>query len=128
MKKTILNASNGEIWLPKLKSMRILDLANIFSERYSKPVKIIGMRPGEKLHEDLISIPESYRVFQEGEFFRMSPAYSMDSINEQNFSYSSEQNVLSKVDLEEYLESLSIFQQSIDQFFVGPQIEEIRTK
>ena len=86
----------GEIFVPKIPSIKITDAAKYLLPNYTK--KIIGIRPGEKLHEDLISIPESYRVFQEGEFFRMSPAYSMDSINEQNFSYSSEQNVLSKVD------------------------------
>ena len=64
------------MWLPKLKSMRIMDLAEIFSAKYGKPIEVIGMRPGEKLHEDLISPTESIRVRDEDGYYKMDPAHS----------------------------------------------------
>lgn len=126
IEKTINGASSGEIWLPKLKSMKIIDLAEIFSEKYSKPIEIIGVRPGEKLHEDLISNSESFRIKEKGEVFKMLPSHiALKSIN-RIFSYSSNQDVLSKHDLESYLTKLKIFDQPIDEF-LGKEIEEIRT-
>lgn len=44
----------GDIWIPEMSSMRIIDLFNLFSRKYGKPIKQIGMRDGEKLHETLI--------------------------------------------------------------------------
>ncbi len=123
---TILGAKSGEMWLPKLKAMNIMDLAEIFSERYSKPIKVVGIRPGEKLHEDLISRPESLRVRYEDGFYKMSPAHFNIPIDAKIFDYASNQDVLPKADLASYLDEIGIFTRSMDQF-VGRQIEEIKT-
>lgn len=61
----IRGAKSGETWIPKLTAMRILDLAECFSARYDKPVKAVGIRPGEKLHEALINDAESLRQREE---------------------------------------------------------------
>ena len=45
--------TGGEIFVPKVGSYRILDLAKAINPKAK--IKIIGMRPGEKLHEELIS-------------------------------------------------------------------------
>ena len=51
------NNSGGEIFIPKLKSFKVTDLAKAV---YSKAkFKIIGIRQGEKLHEELISETDS---------------------------------------------------------------------
>ena len=42
----------GEIFVPKIPSFKIIDLANIIDPKNSKT--IIGLRPGEKVHETLI--------------------------------------------------------------------------
>jgi FlaA1/EpsC-like NDP-sugar epimerase len=123
---TILGAKSGEMWLPKLKSMRIMDLAEVFSERYKKPIEIVGIRPGEKLHEDLISRPESVRVRDEAGFFKMSPAHSDILLDSKIFDYASDQDVLPKQELAAYLDQLGIFTHSMDQF-LGREIEEIKT-
>ena len=51
----------GELWVPKLPSYRLGDLASAFSSVYgmSKPAQVIGLRMGEKLHESMISVDES---------------------------------------------------------------------
>ncbi|GAG54410.1 unnamed protein product, partial [marine sediment metagenome] len=43
----------GEIFVPKIHSMKIIDLANAIAPNIQK--KIIGIRPGEKLHEILLT-------------------------------------------------------------------------
>ena len=48
--------------------MRIIALAEIFADKYDKKIKITGIRPGEKIHEDLVSEPESIRVQFDNQF------------------------------------------------------------
>jgi FlaA1/EpsC-like NDP-sugar epimerase len=123
---TLLGAINGEIWLPKIVSMRIMDLAEIFAKKFNKEIKIIGSRPGEKIHEDLISETESTRVKFSDNYYKMSstlvPQYNADN---HYFKLSSSQNLLSKIELEEYLDSIGIFAKTIDSF-IGRSIEEIK--
>ena len=119
------NADSGEIWLPKIRSMRIQDLAEIFAKKYTKKVKVIGMRPGEKMHEDLISQTESLRVRFEDSYFKMSPSFTKN-ISASPFSYSSMDDLLTIQELEDFLNSLNIFEDNLDSL-VGLRIEEIRT-
>ncbi len=121
---TAKGAKSGEIWLPRLKSMRIADLAGIFARRYGKQVKIVGIRPGEKLHEALVSEPESARVTFDGTFYRMAPAHDVGDAANEIFTYSSDQSVLDATSLEAYMEQLGIFSRVLSDF-VGLEIEEI---
>lgn len=50
---------HNEIIVPLIKSMKIKELFNIFCEKYSKQMTIIGLRCREKIHEDLISVTEA---------------------------------------------------------------------
>jgi FlaA1/EpsC-like NDP-sugar epimerase len=63
----ILNAmsagNSGETFIPEVTSGKIIDIAQIFSELSGQPVEITGMRPGEKLHEILISEEEILRTY-----------------------------------------------------------------
>lgn len=127
IESTLKGSKHGEIWLPKLSSMKILDLAEIFSERFDKPIKITGIRPGEKIHEDLISESESLRVRTETEFYKMTSVLSNSNANTEIFSYSSSDDLLTKPELESYLDDLGIFSKPLNQFF-GRAIEEIDTK
>jgi UDP-glucose 4-epimerase len=51
----ILNGESGDTIIPKLVSMNVKDLMEIFSEKYNKPIKITGLRSGEKMLESLIN-------------------------------------------------------------------------
>ena len=57
-----------EIFVPKTAGMRILDLANAIGGNQV----IVGIRPGEKLNETLISPEETYRVWNSGDFFTLT--------------------------------------------------------
>ena len=57
----------GEIFVPKIPSYRILDVAKAINP--SAKLNIIGVRPGEKIHEDLITSSESYNTISIGKYY-----------------------------------------------------------
>lgn len=52
--------SGGELYVPRIPSMKLVDLAEAIAP--GSPIKKIGMRPGEKLHEEMISTDDSRRT------------------------------------------------------------------
>lgn len=65
------HASGGEIFVPKIPSYRILDLAEAVCPSCVKSV--VGMRPGEKLHEELITSSDSQNTIDLGPYFAIMP-------------------------------------------------------
>ena len=61
------NMIGGEIFVPKLKSYKILDLANALNKK--NKIEFIGIRPGEKLHEEMISKIDSLNTYDLGKKF-----------------------------------------------------------
>ena len=59
---TIIHGESGDTVIPKLISMNVKDLVELFSEKYNKPIKITGIKPGEKLLETLINNSQSARI------------------------------------------------------------------
>jgi len=55
-------AKGGEIFVPKIKSFRVIDLAKAINDK--NKLKIIGIRPGEKIHEQMISPSDSYTTVE----------------------------------------------------------------
>ena len=123
---TLKYGKSGETWIPKLPSMRIGDLANIFVEESGKPIKIIGLRPGEKKHEDLINESESVRtsLTLDKKHYVIGPV--MGPYQGDRFTYSSSDDVMSKNDLKNHLKKLGIIDAPLESF-AGCSIEEIRT-
>ena len=74
----------GEIFVPKLPSMKITDLAKIMSP--SKSYEVIGIRPGEKIHEVMIPFDEARMTTEFKDFFTIRPAIELFSNNEIYFS------------------------------------------
>ena len=65
------NSSGGEIFVPKIPSFRIRDLAKVVTPTCK--VKYIGIRPGEKLHEEMITANESNQIFDIGKYYAILP-------------------------------------------------------
>ena len=63
----------GEIFVPKIPSMRIMDLVTTVASGCT--IEDIGIRPGEKLHEILISEDESRQALEYDEMFVIEPLY-----------------------------------------------------
>ena len=127
--RTLDYGHSGQTWIPRLPSMRIGDLASIFAEMHQKKVSIVGLRPGEKMHEDLINESESIRTF-ERECASKSD-YVIESAlarptGRHSFRYSSNDTVLSREQLVKKLIELNVLDASLDSF-KGLSIEEIDT-
>ena len=69
--KSLINSIGGEIFVPKLPSFKIMDLLKCFHEDIN--YKIIGIRPGEKLHEEMITISDSYNTIESKDFYVILP-------------------------------------------------------
>ena len=61
----------GEIFVKKIPSMNILDIAN--SIKLNPKIKIIGIRPGEKLHETMISSDDALYTYEFREYYKIIP-------------------------------------------------------
>ena len=98
---TIKNSLGGEIFVPKIPSYKILDLAKAIGPGCK--IKFIGVRPGEKIHEELITTNESVNTLDLGRYFAILPTISEISLSQylkkkvennyqKNFSYNSGTN------------------------------------
>jgi FlaA1/EpsC-like NDP-sugar epimerase len=65
----------GEIFVRKLPSLKVTDLINVLKTKYnaSNNVKTIGLRPGEKIHEELINLTEIPRTYDFGNYYVITP-------------------------------------------------------
>lgn len=69
----------GEIFVPKLPSVRITDLATAMAPQLEQ--EIIGIRPGEKLHEVMCPCDDSYHTFEFDDFFIIGPTINFNNRN-----------------------------------------------
>ena len=63
----IQNSVGGEIFVPKIPSFKIIDLAKIIAP--NSKIKIIGIRKGEKINEDLITRSDSPLTYNIGKYY-----------------------------------------------------------
>ena len=97
----IENALGGEIFVPKIPSYRIKDVAEAIGPSCKKTV--VGVRPGEKIHEEMITSSDSFSTIDLGEYYAILPGdgrllehylkegRSFNSV-EQGFAYNSASN------------------------------------
>jgi UDP-N-acetylglucosamine 4,6-dehydratase len=105
----------GEIYVKKIPSMNIMDIANVVAPKAKQ--EIVGVRPGEKLHEQMIGVEDAPFTFEYPEHFKILPAinnWSTDPARIKNgrpvlegFSYTSDTNPdwMSKDELQAWIES-----------------------
>ena len=70
----IKNHLGGEIFVPKIPSYKILDVANAIAPQAKK--NIVGIRPGEKLHEEMITDTDSLNTIDIGKYYAILPSVS----------------------------------------------------
>jgi len=76
---TIDQASGGEILVPKIPSYRITDLAMAIGPDCDHPV--VGIRPGEKIHEEMITASDSFNTVDLGRYYAILPYLDGQSAN-----------------------------------------------
>lgn len=95
------NAWGGELYVPKIPSYKIMDIAEAIGPECEKP--IVGIRPGEKVHEEMITPSDSFYTYDLGKYYAILPTTHMWDLKEylntfnairvpQGFSYNSENN------------------------------------
>ena len=90
----------GEVFVPKIPSMRIVDVARCLAP--GKPIEVIGIRPGEKLHEVMVPADEARATLDHGDRYIVLPTFmaSPDAVYraagatpvKNDFSYASDSN------------------------------------
>jgi UDP-N-acetylglucosamine 4,6-dehydratase len=76
---SIENAWGGEVLVPKIPSYRIMDVAQAIGPECAHPVT--GVRPGEKIHEEMITASDSFNTVDMGGYFAILPSggsYSLE--------------------------------------------------
>ncbi|UAM97212.1 UDP-N-acetylglucosamine 4,6-dehydratase (inverting) [Polaribacter litorisediminis] len=73
-------AWGGEIFIPKIPSYKIMDIAKAIGPDCEH--KVIGIRPGEKIHEEMITSSDSFFTYDIGEYFVILPQATMWNLNE----------------------------------------------
>lgn len=68
----------GEIFVPKIPSYRIVDLALAIGPECEHPV--VGIRSGEKIHEEMITVSDSFNTVDFGKYFAILPSAGMHSV------------------------------------------------
>lgn len=66
------NALGGELYVPKIPSYRITDVVEAIGPSCDKP--IIGIRPGEKIHEEMITASDSFTTVDLGPYYAILPS------------------------------------------------------
>ena len=95
------NAWGGEIFIPKIPSYKITDVAKAIAPDTEQ--KIVGIRPGEKLHEEMITSSDSFYTYDLGKYYTILPSVTNWNIEEfkkefgakkvkEGFTYNSSEN------------------------------------
>jgi len=95
------NAWGGELYVPKIPSYKIVDVASAIGPDCEQ--EIVGVRPGEKIHEEMITASDSYSTYDLGDYYVILPLETKWNLNDflkefnakkvkQGFSYNSKEN------------------------------------
>ena len=105
----------GEIYVKKIPSMKVVDLASVVAPNCKH--EFVGIRPGEKLHEQMIGVEDSFYTFEYPEHFKILPSindwgFSPERIKDgvkvpEGFIYSSDNNIewMSQANLQAWIEA-----------------------
>ena len=113
----IKNGLGGDIFVPKIPSYRITDLAKAINSK--NKIKVIGIRKGEKIHEEMITIGDSQTTYEINKYFVILPDNTKKTLKKfkkkfakmkkvkLNFNYNSEKNneFLSVLDLKNMIKN-----------------------
>lgn len=98
--EAFLDMSGGEIYVKKIPSMKVIDIADAIAPNAIQ--KVIGIRPGEKMHEQMIGLEDAPHTYEYDNYYKILPAihnWSKDPKRigegkavDTNFSYTSDQN------------------------------------
>ncbi|MCL5267408.1 MAG: UDP-N-acetylglucosamine 4,6-dehydratase (inverting) [Bacteroidetes bacterium] len=77
---SLMRMWGGELFVPKIPSYRILDLAKAIAPEAT--VKIVGIRPGEKLHEEMITVTDALNTVEFHDYFVILPSIKLFDVQD----------------------------------------------
>jgi len=100
--------SHGKIAVPKVKSLKVTDVANALIKSYERDIDLImiGIRPGEKLHEEMVSSEEWRKTEELENFFLIGNT----TINNEHHSYNSLDYLMESYDAYSFLKESGVIQ------------------
>jgi UDP-N-acetylglucosamine 4,6-dehydratase (inverting) len=75
----LFTAWGGEIFVPKISSYKIMDIAEAIGPECEH--KVVGIRPGEKIHEEMITPSDSFNTYDLGKYYVILPAVTNWSLS-----------------------------------------------
>jgi FlaA1/EpsC-like NDP-sugar epimerase len=99
--------SHGKIVIPKIKALKITDIAKSLGKSFGHKnikLKYVGIRPGEKLHEAMISETESLRIEDYKSYYMITDSI----INTKLFQFSSDTSLMKSEETEQFLKKSNI--------------------
>ena len=104
------SALPGETYIPKIPAARITEIADALIGNRDVEIKNIGIRPGEKIHESLVSEEEGWRTYDRGDYYVIQPILpelrtegAITDYEYLNKEYSSADNVFSFEEVKELI-------------------------
>ena len=93
--------SHGKIVIPKIKALKITDIAKSLGKAYGDKItlKYVGIRPGEKLHEAMISLEESLRTVDYKDYYMITD----DILSNKPWSFSSDISLMKSEETDSFL-------------------------
>jgi UDP-N-acetylglucosamine 4,6-dehydratase len=70
----------GELYVPKIPSYKITDIAKAIAP--NTEIKVVGVRPGEKIHEEMITPSDSFNTYDLGKYYVILPSKPIWNLNE----------------------------------------------
>ena len=106
-------ANRGETFIPRVPSARVIDISEVLIGK--RPIKTVvtGIRPGEKIHEILVSEEEAHRAIERGEYYAimpMLPELRLPKVTAKTLEeeYSSADNIMAKAELANLLKKYKL--------------------
>tara|TARA_B100001057_G_scaffold108542_2_gene106328 strand:- start:524 stop:1519 length:996 start_codon:yes stop_codon:yes gene_type:complete len=116
----IKNGIGGDIFVPKIPSYKVTDLAKAINSK--NKIEVIGIRKGEKIHEEMITVADSQTTYEINKYFVILPDNTQKTLKKfkkkfakmkkvkSNFNYNSEKNneFLSVLDLKDLIKKFTL--------------------
>jgi FlaA1/EpsC-like NDP-sugar epimerase len=103
----VKSAKPGETYIPRVPSAKMIDIADALIDGRKIKRKFTGIRPGEKIHEILISEEEAHRTIDRGQYYAIAPMLpevgSIDGKSALDKEYSSSDDLMNKSEVRNLL-------------------------